>query len=812
MPRRYMVQVDEDSNPVQSPTSAVPPPAPAAPSVSANNSSLPPRRRGVFVESEEEQVTHSISQRRQSVQLEADLPDFVSQRQQELEKMWRDERLQQAQAEASPVKTPAQTPPPVVTPRPQAQAQPQSWAFESSAEQRPPQVTAQVVTPIQTEDALPQISPTDQKKSEKLDKIEGFYRQQQGPPPKKSSKKARWQGLGRRAVRSKALVGSMLLLGFILTALFSGYMVVRADYQTVQRESTALAEDLQNGRFTSARERLQVLSLKEQRYRGLYQTVRPAVSLVQGSEKTTHLDQVFTLSEKSTRLAAEGLTLYNDVELAYRQFVGSEEGNTLETVKRLSGEFEGLYSELSTLQAEIQQLQNPYEIEAITKLKTAANNDLPQVRRYTLAAQKISQVMPSLLAEGEEKRYLVLLQNNAELRPTGGFIGSYALVRIRDGKLQEFTVEDVYEADGQLQGYVTPPEEIVQYLGEAQWFLRDVNWSPDFPKVAQRAAWFLDKTINTQVDGVIATNLSMVQKLIAVTGPLELVDYGEVITQDNLYESAEAHSELNFFPGSTQKKDFLSAVSQQLLDKIFYQPTNKVAMARALLDSAEEAELFMSVTDPQAEEVLATLGWNGALLTPNCPTPFAGENCAVDTVMQVEANVGVNKANQHLTRSIQHEVELMNDVARHTRTITFTNTAETTAWPAGDYKTYLRLFVPVGSQLRSAELDGQPLDLASFKTVEEDGKQVFGYYVVVPIKSSKTLKIFYESPLPVGYKTYALFEQKQSGVWNNEVLHSINVGQKNVVTVAPEPSEIDGRSLEFITDSSTHEFFAVELE
>jgi hypothetical protein len=604
----------------------------------------------------------------------------------------------------------------------------------------------------------------------------------------------------------------VVVLAMVTITIFSGVLVVRADMQTIQRESRALLQDLENGRFTSARERVQVLTKKEQRYRSLYQMARPLVNLTQGSEKTTHLDQVFTLSEKGTRLAAEGLTLYNDVELAYRQFVGNEEGDTLDTVRRLSGEFEGMYTELSTLQAEIAQLQNPYDLDAIREFKTQFGAELPAYRRYTLAAQKMSQVMPTLLAENGEKNYLVLLQNNAELRPTGGFIGSFALVRIRNGKLQEFKVEDVYEADGQLQGYVTPPEEIVQYLGEAQWFLRDVNWSPDFPKVAERAAWFLDKEINIKVDGVIGTNLSMVQKLMAVTGPLELVDYGEVITQDNLYERAEAHSEINFFPGSTQKKDFLSAVAQQLLDKIFYQQTNKVALARAVLDSAEEAELFMSVTDSQAEEVLATLGWNGALLSPNCPPPFVAQNCIVDTVMQVEANVGVNKANQHLSRAISHTVELTDDTARHTRTIAYTNTAESEAWPAGKYKTYLRLFVPEGSVLRGASLDGQPLDLASFRQVQEDGKQVFGYFLEVPIRSRRTLEVFYETPLVPGYKTYALFEQKQSGVWNNEVTHTLEVGARNVSTVAPEPSKIEGRSLEFASNHSKHEFFAVEFE
>lgn len=643
-------------------------------------------------------------------------------------------------------------------------------------------------------------------------KIEGFYQRREAEWKKPPVTKNKWKIWKKRLMKSRKVLFLVVIVAIILGAAGSAALVVRADYQTIQRETTALAEDLQTGRFTSARERVGVLTQKEQRYRSLYRTVRPAVLFTQGTEKTTHLDQLFSVSEHGLRLASQGLTLYSDVEVAYKQFVGSQEGKTLDTVERLSGGFESLYSELSTFQAEVHQLGNPYNLTIISQAKSDLGQGLPRLRKYTLAAQKMSQVMPSLLAEGGEKNYLILLQNNAELRSTGGFIGSFALVRIRDGKLQEFKVEDVYEADGQLQGYVTPPEEIVQYLGEEQWFLRDVNWSPDFPKVAQRAEWFLDKTLDTKVDGVIATNLSMVRKLLDVTGPLQLVDYDEVITQENLYERAEAHSELNFFPGSTQKKDFLSAIAQQLLDKVFYQQTNKVAMAQALLDSAEESELLISMNDPAVEEVLTTLGWTGALLTPDCPAPFNGQNCVVDTVMQVEANVGVNKANQYITRDVTHDVELLNDVARHTRTIHLTNTAESEAWPAGEYKTYLRLFVPIGSQLRGAELDGKPLDLTSFRVQQEDGKQVFGYFVRVPVKSSRTLQVFYETPLTEGYTTYSLFEQKQSGVWNTTVEHSLNVGQRNVVTVAPEPDEIKDRTLRFKTEFKTHEFFAAALE
>jgi hypothetical protein len=85
-------------------------------------------------------------------------------------------------------------------------------------------------------------------------------------------------------------------------------------------------------------------------------------------------------------------------------------------------------------------------------------------------------ILPEFLgADGKRKEYLVLLQNEMELRAGGGFIGSFGVLSFNDGKLIGFDIQDVYEVDGQLKGHVEPPEEIKTYLGEAGWFMRDAN-------------------------------------------------------------------------------------------------------------------------------------------------------------------------------------------------------------------------------------------------------------------------------------------------------------------------------------------------
>ena len=98
--------------------------------------------------------------------------------------------------------------------------------------------------------------------------------------------------------------------------------------------------------------------------------------------------------------------------------------------------------------------------------------------------------------------------------------------------------------------------------------MRDSNWDPDFPVSARRAEWFLDKELNRQVDGTIGINLYVIKDLLETTGEIEIADYQETISADNLFHRAEYFSELNYFDGSTQKKDFLSSLINALYFKI----------------------------------------------------------------------------------------------------------------------------------------------------------------------------------------------------------------------------------------------------
>src|SRR3989344_1433255 len=198
------------------------------------------------------------------------------------------------------------------------------------------------------------------------------------------------------------------------------------------------------------------------------------------------------------------------------------------------------------------------------KLLTATQ----KINDTATTAYQISNLLPYFTGTTGTKSYLLLMQNNTELRPGGGFIGNVGLIDFENGHLKNISVEDVYNIDGQLKEKIEPPVQLKDKLGVQQFYLRDSNWSPDFSQNAQLARDFFKKETGKTVDGVISLDLNLMEGILSATGPIKLPDYGETITADNLFDRGEYYSEIGFFPGSTQKKDFFGSLSRALIDRI----------------------------------------------------------------------------------------------------------------------------------------------------------------------------------------------------------------------------------------------------
>jgi hypothetical protein len=394
------------------------------------------------------------------------------------------------------------------------------------------------------------------------------------------------------------------------------------------------------------------------------------------------------------------------------------------------------------------------------------------------AVGEVIENLDVLLGTQGQREYVVLLQNNMELRPTGGFMGSYALLRFELGELIQVSIEDIYTPDGQIKGYVPEPKPISLYLfneGTPGWRLRDANWHPDFVESAKAIEWFFREGGLTAPDGFAAVTLNPLVDLLRRSGELRLADYGGImIGADNFYAEAQNKAETDFFPGSTQKRDFLGSMAKQMLLKITEQPEMAPMVAQGVIEALFHKELLVYIPDVTGKAWSAA-GWDGSL------RPYRS-----DFLMINEANVGITKANCCIRRSLIDEIRQDEGGIIHSLKLRYTNDNPPSPRPphfwGGGYKNYLRVIVPKGSSLLSVIIDDVAVKADQIDTEEFENHTSFGFLSLVPGGESSVVQIEYQTP--VNPDNYSLLFQKQTGIgeWPVQIRTNGTEVKKKVVT------------------------------
>ena len=395
----------------------------------------------------------------------------------------------------------------------------------------------------------------------------------------------------------------------------------------------------------------------------------------------------------------------------------SQTGSPVVAMNQLQLSVDSVIPTLGLAQAELASLIHdapfPFSLGPVSDLGKRAELSIMSFRQSLTSVSEMLTLYPLIAGYQEPKNYLVLLQNSYELRPTGGFIGSIGSMKFDAGSMSDFSIQDVYALDGQLKGHVDPPGPIRDLLSEEHWYLRDSNWDPNFPTSATRSAWFYEKESGTPVDGVIAINVPVVTDLLKVTGPITLSDYNDQISADNFFGKSFYYTQHDFFPGSTQKSDFLGTLTRALLNKITSDPSiNPVSLFRALTSALSRKDIQLMFTDSAIQELVDHYQWSGRLFSvPSC-IGVDEASCVFDPVAAVEANMSVSKVNYFINRSATREVTVAPDGSiRESFSLTLKNTADTATQSAtpglgGGYLAYIRLYTASDAQFSDVSFDG----------------------------------------------------------------------------------------------------------
>ncbi len=396
------------------------------------------------------------------------------------------------------------------------------------------------------------------------------------------------------------------------------------------------------------------------------------------------------------------------------------------------------------------------------------------------SSRPLIKMLPVLLGEPDEKKYLIIFQNDKELRPTGGFITAYSYFRLDSGVVHVDASDNIYNLDDTISGKAKAPDVIRQYLEVNNLNLRDSNLSPDF-KVSMKDFFKLyEKSPRSQdVDGVIAVDTQAMVAAMDILGDIDLggtawntkidprCDCPQVIYNLEVYADQPTNKIIANRKGIIG--DLMYAIMQKAFSsspKLYWGP-----LFQAMLTQISEKHILFSMNNAQAQEGLEGLNAAGRIMD------FDGDYLHIN-----EANLGGAKSNMFVSEAVTSDYNVGSD-GLITKTITVNyknpfapsdcNLERGNLCLNAVLRDWFRVYVPKGSKLVSSQ--GSEVKM---KTYDELDKTVFEGFVTVRPQGVAKITLSYTLPFKLADNSVLpLMIQKQPGTNANEYLINIS-GQK----------------------------------
>ncbi len=453
-------------------------------------------------------------------------------------------------------------------------------------------------------------------------------------------------------------------------------------------------------------------------------------------------------------------------------------------IDKISGNVKAVQNEISLINPD--RYPEKYKGTEVRTKIVKAQNLIDEVALVVVNGKPMLEQVPYLLGMDSPRNYLVLFQNDKELRPTGGFMTGYSIMKVDKAKFSPTTSDDIYNLDAKYKPSKPAPEPIVNYI-KGPYVLsknlrfRDMNWSPDFGVSMDDVAEAGQEIGIKGIDGIIAVDTQLLVNLLDVIGPIGVPGYGNfsnniepkcncpgVIFELESYADVEGPIIWDPLTGkiilkpknSDNRKKIIGPLMNSVLANAMGQPKEKLApLFEAGFKSVMEKHVLFHMMDEKVQTAVADFGIGGVI------KDYSGDYLHVN-----DANLGGRKSNLYVTQEVSQEINLGKDgYMEKTVTITYKNPQKYDGWLNSVLPNWVRVYVPKGSALIAAEGLEKKQD-----PYEDLGKTVFaGYFQLRPEGVSK---VTFKYKLPIKFsKEYKLLIQKQPGT--DGPLYTINLGK-----------------------------------
>ncbi|MCI0580023.1 MAG: DUF4012 domain-containing protein [Chloroflexi bacterium] len=471
----------------------------------------------------------------------------------------------------------------------------------------------------------------------------------------------------------------------------------------------------------------------------------------------------------------------------------------------------------------------------VRTLLEAADDNLPIARN----GLKLAQVLPEIMGSQGRRTYLIVAQNEDELRATGGFISGAGLIVVENGAILSVNFGDPYLIDNWAhKPYDFPPQPLYDFMGSELFLFRDANYWPDFPTSAEKVMQLYTYGQNVPLDGAIGIDQRFLQLLLTSTGPVQVPELEATISSENVI--AQLRAEWGPQPDQTgnwvvQRKAFMGPLASAIRARLEMglATLDPIHLARTIQAAVDTGHLQIYLRDPAVAAIMAETGWDGRLANP------AGQ----DFLLVVDTSVGFNKASVAIERQLTYQVTLTGtgggqaDLAvQYNHPInpdgqpcrqgaTYTGATRYEDLINGCYWDYVRIYTPAGSTLLEASshpleagvlLTGLAWDGQAQVVTDDPGPMsVFANFLLVPRGESVTTSFRYQLPAGVvqplgGRQQYTLTVAKQAGARPQllQVTVVLPPGARLAQTI-PAADSVNGQTVLFSAELDQDRSFTV---
>ncbi len=389
---------------------------------------------------------------------------------------------------------------------------------------------------------------------------------------------------------------------------------------------------------------------------------------------------------------------------------------------------------ISQASSDVARLKNWFLIGPLADARDDLTARLPRIEARATSADHGLSALMAFAGDSGPKRYLFLSQNPDEVRPTGGFIGTYGVLTAQGGVMKLERYDDIHRwAQPRPQADV-PPDQVgppYQYHDPPlRRTIANVNTGPHWPHAAQLAANLWRAGGEEPVDGVISFTPALMGRILKVVGPVAVPTYGETVTAENINERLDHYTHRRALDGD--RKDFVAVVAELVLRKLLDAPASQWEPLGSAVGKAFDArEALAWSTSPEVADVLAERGWNGEF------PPHAG-----DFFFNSEFEYAA-KNGRGIRRVYDHHVAVSDDGgARITTRLTVTNTLPPDSFGNASTLAYMTIYGPEGGVLDRAASDPFP-----FKEPTLAGHPASGWFkAAAPAGGQDTLTVTWDVP------------------------------------------------------------------